>query len=782
MFFINNMFELHMLPVITRPTRVSMINHVLRYSLIDHIWISTGMGQTRSFVIPTTITDHFSVCLIIENINVVNSVSQEVEIRTFTDSHKHIFKECLNSLKLVITPGNKYSIFDTYYGQLFHAYNIAFPLTKRTVRGKKSTPWMTDKLRECIVKKAKMYKLFLKGRITRYSYTSYRNKLTNLIRKVKSLYYVKLFLENAGNSRKTWEILNNVLNRKNKTMLEELKVNGIKLREKNLADYINEFFINAALNIRIALPGSLDFRCLAPREISSCFLRPANILEIIRLVRKLKNKGNVIFDIDPLLLKDNIYIFSEHLLILYNLSIEICIFPDPLKTARVTPVFKSGELDNVDNYRPISSLPVLSKLFERLTLNRMLSFVYAKNILSPSQFGFKKGCDVSQAVVKLTSQIIQAYHNKLICACFFLDLRKAFDTVSHDLLFLKLDHYGFRGQCLEYLKSYFSNRRQYVYFNGFRSTSGSVVCGVPQGSILGPICFNLFINDLPSSVDSDTVLFADDAAFVITSDTFGGLINKINKLFADLTAYLNMNQLIPNSRKSKLMVFKSRSLPPLPDISFYGEAIEWVTDFKYLGTTLTSTMNFSKYINNIANKVSQVTGTILNLRTFVPLNILVKLYYALVYPHLNASIIVWGSAPESHLRPLQVRLNNLLRTILGVTWDGVRPSMNTTKIFNVLSFLRLPNIFKLNLFKFLKLLLDGKLPVFWELLMARYVTPHSYSTRRVGFRCPDVSCEVERRGLSYQLIMLLEELPAGVLDLNFNLSKRRFKRILLEGQ
>ena len=134
-------------------------------------------------------------------------------------------------------------------------------------------------------------------------------------------------------------------------------------------------------------------------------------------------------------------------------------------------------------------------------------------------------------------------------------------------------------------------------------------------------------------------------------------------------------------------------------------------------------MNFSKHINNISNKVIPVTGAILNLQTFVPLNILIKLYYALVYPHLNASIIAWGLAPESHLRPLRVRLNNLLRTILGVTWDGERPSMNTTEIFNILSLLKLSNIFKLNLFKFLKLVLHGKLPVFWELLMARYVIP-----------------------------------------------------------
>ena len=227
---------------------------------------------------------------------------------------------------------------------------------------------------------------------------------------------------------------------------------------------------------------------------------------------------------------------------------EICVFPDPLKGARVTPSHKSGDSDNMDNYRPIS-LPVLSKLFERLTLNRILSFIDIKTILNPSQFGFRRGCDVSQAIAKLTSHIVQAFHNKLYCACFFLDLLKAFDTVSHELLFLKLEHYGFRGQCLDYLKSYFNNRIQYVYSNIFKSESGSVVCGVPQRSILGPICFSLFINDLPFSADPDVVSFANDAAFIVTCDTFGGLIDKINKLFSDLTAYLNMSQLVPNSIK-----------------------------------------------------------------------------------------------------------------------------------------------------------------------------------------------------------------------------------------
>ena len=780
--FIDNMLELNFMPTITRPTRVSLRNQTLHYSLLDQIWVSAGINHMKSFVIPASITDHFPVCLVIDNMNLVNNSLREVEIRKFTDSQKDTFKECLNSIKLVITTDNKYSIFNAYYEKLFLAYNIAFPVTRRRVKERKSTPWMTDKLRECIIKKGKLYKLYLRGRISKTYYTGYRNKLTHLIRKVKRLYYTRLFIENAHNSKRIWDILNDLLNRKSRAVLDELRANGVKLKGKVLVDYINEFFINTALNISVTISSPSVLRCLAPRVVMSCFFRPASVPEILDIIRKLKLRGNRIFDIHPLLIKENMQIFGEHTRILYNLSLEISIFPDPLKVARVTPVFKSGDSDNIDNYRPISSLPVLSKLFERLTLNRMLSFIYAKEILSPCQFGFKKGCDVSQAVVKLTSHIIQAFHSKLYSACFFLDLRKAFDTVSHELLFIKLEHYGFRGECLNFLKSYFCNRKQFVYSNGFKSTPGSVVCGVPQGSILGPICFSLFINDLPSAVDSDTVLFADDAAFIVTSDTFVGLIEKIQKLFSDLTTYLNMNRMIPNSRKSKLMAFKSHSLPVLPDISFYEETIEWVTDFKYLGITLTNTMNFSKHIKNVSNKVSQVTGTILNLRTFVPQCILIKLYYALIYPHLNANIIVWGSAPESHLRPLRVRLNNLLRTILGVTWSGGRPSMNTSEIFNILSLLKLSSIFKLNLFKFLKLILDGNLPHFWELLMARYVTPHSYGTRRIGYRCPNVSCEVERRGLSYQLIMLLEELPAGLMELSFNLSKRKYKRILMEGQ
>ena len=410
----------------------------------------------------------------------------------------------------------------------------------------------------------------------------------------------------------------------------------------------------------------------------------------------LKNKGSKVLDIHPSILKGNIFVFSNHFVLLYNMSKAKSVFPNTLKIARVSLAYKSGQVDSIDNYRPISSLPIFSKIFEKLTLKRMLSFISRQQILTPVQFGFRNGFSTSHAVIKLVSHIVQAYHEKVYCACFFLDLRKAFDTVNHTLLIRKLEHYGFRGQFSSYMRSYYNGRKQYVQADGHNSSLKSISCGVPQGSILGPLCFSLFINDMPLAVREKMVLFADDAAFIITCNTLDGLYQKIRTLFSDLSLYLNMNKLVPNSCKSKLMMCKSRPVQELPRLSFAGEDIEWVSEFKYLGITLTNNMSYCKHIDNVSLKVSRMPGTFTCLRTFVPRSILLKLFHALVYPHLTNHVVVWGSSPPSHLIKLTVRINNLLRTILGVAWANGRPLMHNKVLYRQLGLLNFDSIFKFN--------------------------------------------------------------------------------------
>ena len=305
----------------------------------------------------------------------------------------------------------------------------------------------------------------------------------------------------------------------------------------------------------------------------------------------------------------------------------------------------------------------------------MQCFILRLDILTPCQFGFRKGKNTSLAVIKLISHVVRAYHQKIYSACFFLDLKKAFDTVNHELLLQKLEHYGFRVQCSEYLYSYFRNRKQYV----------QVDVHVPQGSILGPLCFSLFINDMPLAVKEEAILFADDAAFVILSQSLMGLYKKIKDLFADLTRYLNMNKLIPNAKKSKLMMFRSRPTLDLPSFSFGDDEIQWVTEYKYLGITIADNLNYSKHINNTALTTSRITGTFSGLRQIVPRKILIKLYYALVYPYSCNHMTVWGSALPSHLKILVVRTNNISRTILGVLWENNRPILISDELYRKLN-------------------------------------------------------------------------------------------------
>lgn len=778
--YLNNLFECNMKPLITRPTKVNLNNPITRFAVLDQIWVSESLTSAQSFIIPIGITDHFPVCSVITS--AFHSItSSKVKSRYITRRGKETFSILLSNISMSMDHDMNHC-YDHYHNQIFKIYDTAFPLVTRKVRGNHPVPWMSFRLKQCIKKKAKLYRLYLRGSITKADYTVYKNRLTNVIRKSKALYYSKLFLENAGNPKMVWSTINNVLNRKANSVLKEVKHNGVVMKGEVLANFANDYFVNIANSITTSLTASRPFTCFSPPVLISCFFYPTCVNEVIKVINKLKNKGSKILDLHPSILKENVLVFSNHFVILYNMSVLKRVFPNSMKIARVNPAFKSGQQDQIDNYRPISSLPLFSKVFEKLTLIRMEKFISQHHILTPYQFGFRQGCSISHAVIKLLTHVVQAYHEKNYCACFFLDLRKAFDTVNHNLLIRKLDHYGFRGHFSDYMKSYFDNRKQFVQVDGCSSSLRSVTCGVPQGSILGPICFSLYINDMPLAVKEKVVLFADDAAFVIICHSLDGLYRKIRALFSDLSSYLNINKLVPNSRKSKLMMIKSRLTPVLPDLYFSGERIEWVSEFKYLGITLSRNMTFCNHINNVSLRISRMTGTFTCLRAIMPRNILIKLYYALVYPHLSGHIVIWGSSPPSHLKQLTVRLNTLLRTILGVEWVNGRPQTGNNELYSQLGLLKLNSIYKLNLFKLLRLLLDGELPEFWELLLASHLTPHAYNTRGIRFRHPNIVCEVERRALSYQLILMLEELSPSMLEISFKASIKQFKKSLLTGQ
>ena len=368
-------------------------------------------------------------------------------------------------------------------------------------------------------------------------------------------------------------------------------------------------------------------------------------------------------------------------------------------------------------------------------------------------------------------------------SCFFLDLRKAFDTIDHNLLLRKLYCMGFREPVNQYLKSYLSGRKQHVQVDNFKSDSLAITKGVPQGSVLGPLLFCLYINDIVEAVDAEVVLFADDAAFVISAPTLQEMYDKIKQLFLDLNEYLTLNKLAPNLNKSKLMYFSSRPKMDLEKLMFAGEEIEWVEEFKYLGLTLTNKMSYSCHIEKISTKISQYIGVFHNLNKILPREILLLLYNSFVLPHLTLHIVLWGSAPDVYINKLKAKQNKLLRAILDVEVTNGIPQIRSIEMYNALRLLTVNNLFKFHLFKFLNLLLNGTLPTFYDLILKPFLLTHGYSTRTGDFRHPLVVCDVEKRALAHQLILLYDEVHD---DFNYDLSTsrllKRYNRFLLGGQ
>ena len=346
------------------------------------------------------------------------------------------------------------------------------------------------------------------------------------------------------------------------------------------------------------------------------------------------------------IIKQSINAISQPLTHIINLSITHGIVPDEMKIARVIPLFKAEDRDVFTNYRPVSILPSFSKFIERIVYNRFLEYFNKYNILSDKQYGFRKNHSTSLALVNLYDKISTAIDQKEIAVGIFLDLSKAFDTVNHGILFDKLKHYGIRGLAFEWVKSYFSNRLQFVQFNDCFSASKNITCGVPQGSILGPLFFLLYINDIANvSKLVDLILFADDTSIFFSHKDLNYLNNALNRELRKLSDWFIVNKLSLNLTKTKFMIFKPRQKTRHPDVqlALNNRSIEQVNETVFLGVILDETLYWKSHISHVANKISKSIGIIFR-SSFYLLDISLRiLYYSIIYPYLEYCNFVWAS-------------------------------------------------------------------------------------------------------------------------------------------
>ena len=317
-----------------------------------------------------------------------------------------------------------------------------------------------------------------------------------------------------------------------------------------------------------------------------------------------------------------------------------------MKIAKVIPLFKSGDTTSFSNYRPVSVLPVFSKILERIMYNRLLAFINNNNLLYDYQFGFRNKRSPNLALIFLVDKISTALENGEYVLGLFLDFSKAFDTVDHEILFLKLEHYGIRGNALALFKNYLSNRSQYVVYNGLQSSKQRITCGVPQGSILGPLLFLIYINDLGDVSDVlFTLLFADDSNLFLSGTNPDELINKMNTELIKIVKWLEVNKLSLNLDKTHFMIFrKGKSKVTINnDLMIKNVKIKQEQHTKFLGVILDQRLTFLNHIMLIKGKMARALGVLYKCKKSLKQNTLLTLYNAFLYPYINYCISVWGN-------------------------------------------------------------------------------------------------------------------------------------------
>ena len=567
---------------------------------------------------------------------------------------------------------------------------------------------------------------------------TYNNILKRSIRTAKTLYFEITFQKFKYDIRNTWKTLNDILSR-NKTkdpLPTKLRdnINAIDITNKSdIANTLNNFFTSIGRNLahNINYTGDKNHRYYLKTNHEKVFkFKEIEQESITMVINSLTNKSSVGIDgISTILLKCIAPSIIKPLTLIINQIMKTGVFPNKMKFAKVIPIYKKDDPTQVTNYRPISLLPVLSKVVEKTIAKQLSEYFEENKLFNQNQYGFRTGHSTEHAALELVDKITSQMDNNETPINIFLDLSKAFDTIDHNILLDKLKYYGLDDTAIKLFRSYLTNRYQYVQMENAKSQILEINTGVPQGSILGPLLFIIYINDISQSSDKfDFLAYADDTTLSTTLNKFStsddmNISDLINLELYKINEWLEINKLSLNANKSRFMIFHMPNKQiTLPILQICNTNIEKVNEFNFLGLTLDTRLDWKRHSNNTSNKISRTIGVLNKLKNVLPQHIKTIIYNTLILPHLNYCILCWGFK-SNRVFALQKKA---VRIITCSKYNA-----HTEPLFKTVKLLKFTDLLKLRELYFYYKFIHGLLPIplqNWHII--RNTNIHEHNTRR----------------------------------------------------
>lgn len=670
------------------PTRVvTNKSGVTSASAIDYVVTNNLDNFLRSEVTNVHLSDHLAVFFdfLVPCCTVSESQNDPYEYRRITQNSLQLLAVDLDNAPWEFVENESVdSNFESFLRYFLLRYERHCPMRTCLNNSSESNPWFNKDLRVLKDNLSVAYQMYreTKSISLQNAYNLKRKDYRKQVSSAKRQYISQKISEASNKPKQVWLEVNRKLGR----TAGKNKIDSIRMPDgTDTTDSLtiaNCFGVHFSESVKNQIGDhflSQDFPSCTTCDLmqNTIFCEPVTHMEVIAVVKNLKNTSSCGPDgVLVRVLKSVIHSIAVPLSSLINVSFNTGKFPEILKTGKVTAIFKSGDMNDCNNYRPISVLSCFSKILEKLMYARLFSFLCRNNILSNCQHGFRPQRSTETAAVEFVGFISKRMDEGKLTAGVFFDLSKAFDSINIEFVRSKFFNMGIRGTVLDWIVSFLTNRKIATHVNGSASDDYDLDLGVPQGSILGPLIFILFINDLPNHISSGLIInYADDTSIALAGSTLEDLQDSIGLVCEEFGIWCRKNRLILNSNKTNIVVFGRQRIPDRINIVSSENA-------RFLGLLLDREVSWDSHIDLVCSKLNKAYFALLQLRYDLDRGTILQVYYAMVYSAMSYHIIVWGRAVGmNRIFLIQKRIIRLLYNVK--KRDSCRPVFKSNNILTI---------------------------------------------------------------------------------------------------